>query len=124
MQEKFCAILGIVGGVIDFVAGFALLQSARIKAAPASATWGGYFLLGLGTFVLLTGVYIFASPMMKNRKTTGGLMLVYGVIMLAVGVSMIEQLFAMMQESTISGTVMIVSGVAMLYSGYGMVRAT
>jgi hypothetical protein len=127
LQEKFSAVLGIVGGVIDLVAGFALLQSARMMtnemmAIPASATLGAYFLLGLGILVLLTGVYMFVSPMLRNRTTIGGLMLVYGAIMIAVGVGMIEQLFSMMQGSAISGTVMIVSGLAMLYSGYGMVR--
>jgi uncharacterized membrane protein HdeD (DUF308 family) len=98
------------------------MMAQEMMMAPPSATWGGYFLLALGTVVLLTGVYMFTSPMMKNRTTIGGLMSVYGVTMLVLGVSMIEQLFPMMQGSTISGTAMLASGAAMLYSGYGMVR--
>jgi hypothetical protein len=60
--------------------------------------------------------------MMKNHSIIGGLMLLYGAIMLVLGMGMLGQVFSMMQGSTLSGAVMLLMGVAMLYSGYGMIR--
>jgi hypothetical protein len=51
------------------------------------------------------------------------LMVVYGVIMLVLGVGMIGQFFnLMMQGSSVSGIAMILVGLAMLYSGSGMTK--
>jgi uncharacterized membrane protein len=129
LRGKFSALVGIVGGIVDLVAGLALLQSAGMMAeqpvmVPSPAEWGGYFLLILGVIVLLTGLYLLTLRMMKNRSIIGALMLVYGVIMPVLGLGMIGQMFSMMQGSTLSGAVMIIVGVAMLYSGYGMTKRT
>lgn len=75
----------------------------------------------LGVIVLLSGLYLLTSHMM-NHSISGALMLLYGAIMMILGVAMLDQLFSMMQGSMISGVVMLVIGVAMLYSGYGMIR--
>lgn len=83
---------------------------------------GGYFLLVLGVIVLLTGLYLLTSHMMKNHSIIGGLMLLYGAIMLVLGMGMLGQVFSMMQGSTLSGAVMLLMGVAMLYSGHGMIK--
>jgi uncharacterized membrane protein HdeD (DUF308 family) len=126
LQQKFSALLGIAGGVVDLVAGIGLLQPVGMQQPMMvpTAAWGGYFLLILGVIVLVTGLYLLTSRMMENRSILGVLMLVYGVVMLVLGVSMIGQVFSMMQGwSTLSGSVMIILGVAMLYSGYGMMRA-
>lgn len=104
---------------MDLVAGLVLLQPAGMMTS-STARWGGYFLLVLGSIVLLTGVYLLTSRMMRNRSTIGGLMLLYGVIMLVLGVAMFVRVFSMMQGSTVSGFVMLLLGVLMLYSGYGM----
>jgi len=125
MKQTYSAVIGIVGGVVDLVAGFALLQSAGMAEpmmGPSVATWGAYFLLVLGAVVLLSGLYLLTSHMMKNRSTIGALMLLYGVIMLILGAAMLRQMFSMVQGSTLSGAVMLVMGVAMLYSGYGMIK--
>ena len=127
LQQKFSALLGIVGGIVDLLAGFGLLQPVGMMQQSmmvSSATWIGYFLLVLGVIVLATGLYLLTPRMMEDRSLFGVLMLVYGVVMLVLGVSMIGQMFSMMQGwSTFSGTVMIILGAAMLYSGYGMARA-
>jgi len=127
LRQKFSALLGIVGGIVDLVAGFALLESVGMMGeqtmmGPSATTWGGYFLMGLGIIVLATGLYLFSSDMMRKRAILGALMLLYGVVMLVLGVAMIGQMFSMMQGSSLSGVVMIILGIAMLYSGYGMVR--
>jgi hypothetical protein len=121
MKQTYSAAIGVVGGIFDIVAGLGLLQPTGMMLSP-TATWGGYFLLILGAIVLLTGLYLFTSHMMKKRSTVGGLMVLYGVIMLVLGLAMLGQMFSVMRGSTLSGSVMLVMGVLMLYSGYGMVK--
>lgn len=86
----------------------------------SSAMLGGYSLLVLGAIVLLTGLYVLTSHMMKHYSIIGGLMLLYGAIMLVLGLAMLGKVFSTMQGSTLSGAVMLLMGAAMLYSGYGM----
>ncbi len=119
MKQIYSAAIGIIGGFVDVVAGLVLLQPAGMMVS-STARWGGYFLLTLGLIVLLTGLYLLTSHMMKNRSTIRMLMLLYGLIMLVLGVAMLAQVFSMMQGSTLSGSVMLLMGVLMLYSGYGM----
>ena len=138
LDVKQSALLAIVGGVVDMVAGWALLESTP-PMMPITVPLGetnlptmmpigesglapGYFLLGLGVIVFLTGVYMFYRKMMMHRSRFGLLMIGYGIIMLVLGVGMIGNLFSMMQGSALSGTVMLVVGVAMLYSGSTMAR--
>jgi Kef-type K+ transport system membrane component KefB len=80
-------------------------------------------LLGLGVIVFSTGLYVLVSRMMKQRSTIALLMIVYGVIMLVLGVGMIGQFFnLMMQGSSVSGIAMTIVGLAILYSGSGMTK--
>ena len=128
MNRRVSAAIGMVGGVVDIVAGFAYLQQSSLMRIqpmmlPSPASWIGYFLLILGVIVFLSGAYLLSARMMRNRALFGWLMIVYGVIMLLLGVGMIGQMFSMMMEaSTVSGAVMIAVGIAMLYSGYDMAR--
>jgi small-conductance mechanosensitive channel len=134
LQQKVSALIGIIGGIIDLVAGGAILQNAPMYGAGAmmgqqptmmtSTVLVAYFLLGLGVVVLFTGLYMLSMRMMRHQPTLGALMILYGVIMLALGVGMVSQMLAVMltQMSTFSGAVMIVVGVLMLYSGVAMAR--
>ena len=121
LKQTYSAAVGVVGGIVDLVAGLALLQPAEMIVS-STAVWGGYFLLMLGSIVLVTGLYLLTAHMMKNRSTIGGLMVLYGVIMLVLGVAMLGQVFSMMQGSMLSGSVMLLMGILMLYSGYGMTK--
>jgi len=121
LKQTYSAAMGVIGGIVDMVAGLALLQPAGMMVS-STAMWGGYFLLMLGSMVLLTGLYLLTSHVMKNRSTIGGVMVLYGVIMLVLGVAMLGQVFSMMQGSTLSGSVMLLMGILMLYSGYGMAK--
>ena len=72
----------------------------------------------------MTGLYVLISKTM-GHMTTGFLMILYGVVMLILGVGMIGRLFNfMMQGSTVSGITMILVGLAMLYSGFDMTKST
>ena len=124
MKQQVSAAIGIVGGIVDIAAGFVNLQLSPMgmQSMMAPASWIGYFLLVLGFIVLLSGLYLHSARMMKNRGLFGWLMIIYGLIMLALGFGMAGQLFSMMVGSTISGSVMIIVGVAMLYTGHDMAR--
>jgi len=99
------------------------MMANRLMMISGSNTLAGYLLLGLGVIVLLTGLYVLVSRMMKHRSTIALLMFVYGAIMLVLGVGMIARFFnLMMQGSSVSGIAMIIVGLAMLYSGSGMTR--
>ncbi len=126
MKQRYSAVVGIVGGLIDLTAGIVLVQPTGMMGsesmmARSAALGAGYFLIVLGVIVLLTGLYLL-TPRMMNRSFVGPLMLLYGVIMLALGIGMLGRLLSMMQNSTLSGAVMLLTGVAMLYSGYGMTK--
>jgi len=118
----------LVGGLIDLLVGSSILQqnsmmANRLMMISASNTLAGYLLLVLGVIVFSTGLYVLVSRMMKHRSTMALLMIVYGVIMLVLGVGMIGQFFnLMMQGSYVSGIAMILVGLAMLYSGSGMTK--
>jgi hypothetical protein len=127
LKQAYSAAIGVIGGLVDLVAGFAFLQPSemmppRPMAASTSLGWVGYFLVALGVIVLLTGLYLFKAHMMSNSTIIGALMLLYGLIMLGLGVGMLGQVFSVMQGSTLSGAVMILMGILMLYSGYGMTK--
>jgi hypothetical protein len=126
LPRELSGILGLIGGVIDIAVGWVFLQQKPemgMSMMVGSATAVGYFLLALGAAVFLTGVYVLSVRMMK-RVTVGLLMIVFGVIMLALGMGMIGGSINLMQQgfSTISGIVMIFLGLSMLYSGYDMAR--
>ena len=124
MHQKVSATIGVVGGVIDLVVGFVSLQQSMPGSSmgmmPSGPLWIGYFLVTLGIIVLLSGLYMFAAQMMKNRAMFEWLMILYGIIMLFIGFAMINGMVAMMQGSILSGAVMIFVGVAMLFSGFSM----
>jgi hypothetical protein len=89
-----------------------------------TAVWFAYFLLGLGVVVLFTGLYMLGMRMMRHQRTLGMLMVLYGAIMLILGVGMIGQMLVVMmvESSMFSGGVMIIFGVLMLYSGVSMAK--
>jgi hypothetical protein len=130
VQQKFSALIGIVGGLVDMVLGLVLLQppppmqtmGMRTIMIPPNSLWPGYFLLALGVVVLLTGLYLMSVRMMQHRSSFGLLMLIYGVIMLILAAAMFGQMFFMMQGSALSGIAMVILAVAMLYSGSTMTR--
>lgn len=121
MRKIVSGTIGIVGGIIDVVVGFSILQNSMATSGILTA---GYSILALGVIVLLTGAYVLVSKMINHRFILGVLMVVYGLIMLALGGGMIGRVFnfMMMQDSTISGITMIIMGIAMLYSGLSMTR--
>ena len=58
MDQRASGIIGVVGGVVDLVAGSYYLQQSM---GLVSMAWIGYFLLALGLIVLLSGLYVLAT---------------------------------------------------------------
>jgi hypothetical protein len=134
LRQKLSALIGVIGGIVDLVAGGVILQSgptpetgymmAQQPNMMNTAVWFAYFLLGLGVVVLFTGLYMLGMRMMRHQRTLGMLMVLYGAIMLILGVGMIGQMLVVMmvESSMFSGGVMIIVGVLMLYSGVSMAK--
>jgi len=91
--------------------GSMMFSSARVLA---------YFLLVFGLAVFLTGAYLFVLRSRISARISGPLMILYGAVMLVLGVGMIGRVFSMMQWSFFSGAIMLVVGVGMVYSGFTM----
>jgi hypothetical protein len=123
MRRILSSIIGLVGGVVDLWAGSTILlnSSMRMGQMAGSGQLLGYFLSVLGVIVLLSGLLMIFPNFMS--RIMGLLMIIYGSVMMVLGVGMIGGLFnVMMQWSALSGVVMIALGLAMLYSGWGMPR--
>jgi uncharacterized membrane protein HdeD (DUF308 family) len=124
MRRELSGVIGVVGGCVDLLVGSLILQQNSMVMSSmrsGSATFAGYFLIGLGVIVLATGVSLLASKIMNHL--TGLLMIIYGLIMLIIGAGMLAQVVNfMMQSSWLSGIVMILLGLAMLYSGSNMTK--
>lgn len=122
MSRKISGVIGLIGGLVDLWAGLSVL-SARPMGMGTTQTIHllGYFLTVLGVIVLLTGMFMFAPRVISGFS--GLLMIVYGLVMLVLGVGMIGGIFnVMMQWSSFSGIVMLALGLLMLYSGSVMSR--
>lgn len=126
-------MLGVIGGLLDLAVGFTLAQSGFAPSAMGTGMmtgagilmsdfWAGVFIAILGVAVLVTGFLAFRLTSMSQMRMIGGLMLVYGVLMLVIGFTMFYGLGMPMQGSLLSGSLMLVIGVLMIISGSNMVR--
>ncbi len=126
-------LIGVIGGIVDLIAGGVLLQSSMRSSyqsgmmangqnmvAESGSSLGGYFLIAFGLVVVCTGGFLLTAKGMRKSGLVGRLMVVYGVIMLLVAATMFAQLFSMMQGAYVSGTAMLLIGFLMLYSGLTM----
>jgi hypothetical protein len=126
LRRAVSGAIGVVGGLVDLVVGLSIFggNSMEMGSMMNGALMLSYALLALGAIVLLTGLYVMFSMMSPHGSVVGRLMLVYGTVMLVLGVGMIERLFnLMMQGSILSGVTMILLGLAMLYSGFDMTKS-
>lgn len=121
-------IWGLVGGLLDFASG-AQLSLGGMQQTPMENTivspQNGVIALGLfalGAIVIITAV---ASMMPVGRghpRLFSVLMVVYGLVMLLVGASMVGGLVAMMSTPYL-GYAMLVVGTLMIVNGSYMSRA-
>ncbi len=104
-------ILGLIGGLLDFASASLLLLSPRdatgMMDAGAAEGWG-VVLLALGLAVVVTSILSVQSIGIRRGKVFSLLMVLYGIVMVAVGLSMT------------TGYIPMVTGISVIYS-YGMV---
>ncbi len=123
-------VLGLVGAILDFSA------ATLIFRGPSSMSMGGemgmqtmvnasvfwpILLYSLGAILIATGLLGVTKIGMGRMRLFGGLMILYGIVMLAVGGSMIFGVTLMM-SGMISGIAMLFIGSAMIGNGVLMVR--
>lgn len=132
MVSSFYAVglvLSVIGGVLDFVSGYMILQTAgmfmlgdvEMMGVGIQATTWVLLLFVLGVLLLVTGVLGVTRAAMGRMHVFGGLMVVYGVVMLFIGFSMLMGL-AVMMMATPSGVAMLIVGLGMIINGLLMIR--
>ncbi|MEK0326072.1 MAG: hypothetical protein QQN63_10250 [Nitrosopumilus sp.] len=123
-------VLSLVGAILDFSAGTLIVRG------PSSMSMGGemgmqtmvnasvfwpILLYSLGVILIVTGLLGITKIAIGRMGLFGGLMILYGIMMLAIGGSMIVGVTLMM-SGMISGTAMLFIGAAMIGNGTLMVQ--
>jgi hypothetical protein len=127
LSSWFGFILGLVGGLLDFVSGTGLLQNGMQQTMMESATDAqnqgvGLGLYVLGAIVIASAVALVTSVGRGHSKLLSGLMVVNGVVMLLVGGWMAGDLPRMMTSAPTYGYAMVVVGALMIANGSMMSR--
>lgn len=125
-------VLAIAGALLDFASTYLIFMQSETKmqsvmglpATPMnnSAIIWGVSLTILGAVLVVTAFASISSFGRNNMPTIGGLMLVYGIIMLFLGVSMFSGITPMMQGSLLSSIGMFIVGALMILNGIRMQR--
>ncbi len=117
-------VLSVIGAVLNLVSGTSILAMASVPIAgnmgmmpPGSGiTMWALLLYGLGGLLIVTGVLGVTHVGMSRMRTFGGIMVVYGVVMLIIGGSMFMGITPVMQGA-ISSMGMLLVGLAMIVNG-------
>lgn len=134
-------ILALVGGVLDFYSGASIYQNAMnhatttivtgmhgtVMTGPINLTWP-LILFSLGILIIVTGIAGATSIGMRRMPVFGGLMIVYGAVMVSIGWLMYSGVAptmttgSMFSSSVVSGVAMFAVGVLMAINGTLMLR--
>ena len=120
-------ILGLIGGLLDFASASLLLLNpgdsmGSMGSSAASADFWAVVLVLLGVAVVATSVLSVQSVGIRFAKLFSILMILYGVGMLAVGVSMTTGYIYSAGISVIYSYGMVLVGGAMVVNGVIMSR--
>ena len=123
-------VLSLVGAILDFSAGTLIVRGSSTMSmggemgmqtmVNASVFWP-ILLYSLGVILIVTGLLGITKIAIGRMGLFGGLMILYGIMMLAIGGSMIVGVTLMM-SGMISGTAMLFIGAAMIGNGTLMVQ--
>lgn len=124
----FGVVIGIAGSILDFYSGYRTLgqstpaasDMAMGNSAPGLA-WG-IGIIGLGFVLLVTSFASMLPTWANNMKGFGALMVVYGFVMLLIGVSMYLGLI-LMSGAFSPALGMLAVGVLMAANGVFMTRS-
>jgi hypothetical protein len=128
LSSRVGFVAGIAGGMLDFTSGASLMQNNMhqtimdgFNIAPQNYE-AGYGLYALGAIVIATAVAS-AIPFGRRRhRILSRLMVIYGALMLLIGVAMAGGGLTMMVATPFFGLAMIVVGAIMIANGSMMVR--
>jgi len=124
-------ILGIAGALLDFYSSYSFFMASEVTTSSMGVTimrynnssigWGVVFAV-LAAGLACTAVANISSVGMRRMSLFGGLMIVYGVVMLALSLLMYSGITPMMQQNSlvISSVGMFVVGALMSANGWLM----
>jgi hypothetical protein len=121
-------ILGLIGGLLDFASASQLLLQQGSSTGMMNETstsvypWVALLLL-LGTAVVVTAVLSVLSVGFRHARLFSVLMMVYGVVMVVVGLIMSAGVLMVGDFSSVYSLGMLVVGAAMLVNGVLMSRS-
>jgi hypothetical protein len=120
--------LGLAGAVLDFYSSYEIMSypAATMGMALGVAVSGAIWMAGLvalGVLLVATAVASFSSFGASRMALFGGMMVVYGVVMLLVGATMDAGISPAMQTASFTGLGMLVVGAAMVANGSMMLRS-
>ena len=118
-------ILGLIGGLLDFASASLLVLSPgdSMGSAGMSSDLVAAFLVLLGVAVVATSALSVQSVGMRFAKVFSLLMILYGVAMVAIGVSMTTGYVQSAGLSIIYSYGMVLVGGAMVVNGVMMARS-
>ena len=124
-------ILAIAGAVLDFNSSYSFFMGSEVTTSSMGVTimrynnssidWGVVFAV-LGAALTCTAVANISSVGMRRMSLFGGLMIIYGVVMLALSFLMYSGITPMMQQNSlvISSVGMFIVGALMCANGWLM----
>ena len=119
------SIIGFAGTLLDFYSGYMILTGSGMmtngmgmasQRNNAGLVWGIGILL-LGVVLAVTALAIVPGRGAPPMKDVGALMVVYGIVMLFIGGSMILKFAPMAQGMFLPGSAMVIVGVLMVVNG-------
>jgi hypothetical protein len=126
-------ILGIIGALLDFYSGYSFFVTSEVTMSSMGVTtvqynnssiaWGGIFVV-LGVTLICTAVVNISSRGMGRMSLFGGLMIIYGLAMLALSFLMYSGITPIMQQNSlvVSSVGMFIVGALMCANGWLMRR--
>jgi hypothetical protein len=118
--------LALIGAALDFYSSYEIMSYPTMTVGMAegtlSATIWGVGLAALGVLLVATAAASFSSFGADRMALFGGIMVVYGVVMLLVGATMDASISPAMQTASLTGLGMLVVGAVMVVNGSMMLR--
>lgn len=118
--------LALIGAALDFYSSYEIMSYPAMMVGMAegtlSATIWGVGLAALGVLLVATAAASFSSFGADRMALFGGMMVVYGVVMLLVGATMDAMISPAMQTASLTGLGMLVVGAVMVVNGSMMLR--
>lgn len=118
-------ILGLIGGVLDFASASLLLlggSGSMMQEGPVPDYVWAAILVVVGTAVIVTSILSVGTIGVRFLRVFSLLMVVYGLIMVAIGGAMSAGYISMTGFSVVYSLGMLLVGAGMVANGITMVR--